>query len=540
VDLITLVACGGTTFAPVATEAPAPAVDEAIPEMSATRLLERASLDLRGIRPSIDELDAVEADPDSVDASIDSFLQEERFGARVRSMFAEIYLTRQDSWYVSAADYGLEDEPGWADAVGDEPLRILSTIAEEDLPYTDIVTADWTMADEQLGAAWPLDYPHGATGWQKVHYTDGRPVAGVLTTNGMWWRYMSNGSNANRGRANAVSRILLCSDYLTRPIEFDRNVNLLDEGAVTEAVKTNEGCLGCHATLDPMASYYWGFYYYFYDSAVDTTGYHAEREHLWSTVTETAPAYYGATGYTLEDLGEQIAADPRLTACVVEQVFGLLNRRSVQLDDTAALLAHQEAFAAGGNTLRPLFASVMAGPEYRSGATDEARYTPVKMVSADQLASQVEDLTGFRFTYAGYDMLGTDTYGLRTLAGGVDGVYNTSPASQPTATMLLVQERLAEGAAAYVAEADRADLDHARLFTEISFAETPDTGRDAMVTQIQRLHLRIFGQRVAEDGPEVAANLELWQDLYAAGHDTQAAWAGLLSVLLRDPAFLLY
>ena len=39
---------------------------------------------------------------------------------------------------------------------------------------------------------------------------------------------------------------------------------------------------------------------------------------------------------------------------------------------------------------------------------------------------------------------------------------------------------------------------------------------------------------------EVEANLQLWNDLYAADFDQKAAWAGLLSVLLRDPDFLFY
>jgi hypothetical protein len=539
-------------------EASPPAADAAAPEMTAVALLTRASLDLRGVRPSVEEIESVEiegggADLAAVDAAIQSYLQDPRFGSRVRSIFADIYLTRRDWWYVNAADYGLTDtvtEPQWAESVGDEPLRLLSTIAEEDLPYTDIVLADWTMADERLGAAWPLQfddggdggaYPPGESGWRKARYTDGRPLAGVLTTNAMWWRYMTNDSNANRGRANAVSRILLCSDYLSRPIEFDRNVNLLDQGAVNDALKTNAGCLACHSTLDPFAGYFWGFHYYFYDSAVDTTSYHADREHLWDSHTGVAPGYYGLPGNTLQDLGRQIAQDPRLTSCVTQQVFSALQSRPVELDDTANLLVYESDFAASGYTLRALFYSVVSGEEYRSGPTDDLRMTPKKMISADLLASSVEGITGFRFSYAGYDMLQTDTYGLRTLAGGVDGVYNSVAATEPTATLLLVQERLAEAAAAYAVDVARSGEGPGKdLFTEVDFSETPANDPDAMVAQLQRLHLAVLGNRVAADGPEVAAGLELWTDLYSVTHSPAEAWAGLLAVLLRDPDFLLY
>ena len=161
------------------------------------------------------------------------------------------------------------------------------------------------------------------------------------------------------------------------------------------------------------------------------------------------------------------------------------------------------------------------------------------MVTTDQMASQIEDITGFRFRTQGYDVMSTDTYGLRTLAGGVDGDLVTAPATNPTATMLLVQERLAQAAAWYVVAEDQ-DSDTPRLFTEIGFHETPNASPEPMIAQIQNLHLRLFGHLIEADGPEVEANLELWTALFEAEGSISDAWAGLLSVLLRDPNFLVY
>lgn len=527
--------------APVAPYAEAPGQPHAsIDRLDDLALLERASLDLRGVRPTLAEIAALDAEPSALDATIESYLHDPRFGVRVRDMFSNIYLTRQDYWYVSAAEYGLDGEPAFARAVGDEPLRILSTIAEEDLPYTDIVQADWSMGDENLGTAWPTDYPDGETGWQKVHYTDGRPTAGVLTTNGLWWRYMTNTSNANRGRANAISRILLCEDYLSKPIEFDRNINLLDNNAVNSALQTNAGCLACHSTLDPIASYLWGFYYYDYSSRADTTYYHPEREEYWQTMTGAQPAWYGTSGYSIEDLGRQIAADPRLAECMTRQVYELMLQRESTLADTQALADQREAFVQHGLTLRPLFASVVQSDAYRAAPSSEATHANRKLMSADQLASAVEDITGFRYTYAGYDMLQTDTYGLRTLAGGVDGIYSTRAADQSTATMVLVQERLAEAAANAVVASDNADPANARLFPAGALQLTPLSNPDGFAAQVATLHLRIFGHQIPLDGPEVTANAAVWQQLYTAEGTTEAAWADLVALLLRDPAFIFY
>lgn len=516
-------------------------VAEAWPEMSARRLLVRISLDLRGIRPSEEEIAAVEADPAALDTLMDAWLEDERFPARLVDLYNDLFLTRSEYYSLDTSVLDLDSTPLFLRSVGEEPLRLLAEVAAEDLPYTALVTADWTMADEQLASVDPLDYPAGETGWKKAHYTDGRPAAGVLSTNGLWWRFVSTDSNANRKRANTVARLFLCEDYLKRPIEFDRNVNLLEDDAVAEALDSNPGCVNCHSSLDPLASYFYGFYWYNYTSPFEAARYHPERENLWATATGVAPGYYGTPGYTLEDLGRSLASDPRFPTCAVEQAFKLLLRREPTLADQERLNAHREAFLAGDLTFRALFRSLVHDAAYRAGDTDDELAVPEKLATVEMLASQVVDLTGFHWTYADYDMLATDTYGLRTLGGGVDGYTVTSSATAPSATSALVLEAVAEASSAYAvaAEQEMAAEDR-RLFREIDFDETPESDAEAMVAQIVALHLRIFGNRVDADGEEVAANLALWSDLYAVEGRPAAAWQGLLSALLRDPDFVLY
>lgn len=515
---------------PVAGDTPEPLDDVA--------LLERLSLDLRGVRPTPAEVAAVEADPAAIDTMVDTFLADPRFGERVQDLWGDVLLTRQDTWQLGAEDFGLDDEIAFAAAVGEEPLRLLRRVAEEDLPWTEAVTGDWTMADEHLAAAWPVDYPGGATGWQVVRYTDGRPAAGVLATNGLWWRYRSTEGNANRGRANAISRALLCNDYLDREIEFDRSVDLLDEEAVKNAVATNPACVACHVSLDPLASFLYGFWHTLDYSAPELTQYHAERESLWEEVTGTPPGYYGEPGYGLADLGRFMADDERYVSCFVQRTFTMLHQRDPELDDTDALVAHREALLAGGLTVRSVVRSVVASPTYRSA--DEARGGTLRMLSVDQLGSVIEDSTGFRLTIDGVDQLRSSEDGLRTLAGGADGNAAIRPAELPSATSLLVVERVAEAAADHVVRADAAAPDEARLFVVVAPTTGPDDDPDGVVDQIRHLHLVLLGDRVAADGPEVAANLELWRELYAIDGDATNAWVGVVTALLRDPELLVY
>ena len=108
--------------------------------------------------------------------------------------------------------------------------------------------------------------------------------------NTSWWRYTSTASNANRKRANAISRIFLCNDYLSRPIEFDRDLDLTDEDAVTDALQNDPACVNCHVSLDPLAGYLWGFWWFIDDNPADMSSYHPERELLRDDYSGVATA----------------------------------------------------------------------------------------------------------------------------------------------------------------------------------------------------------------------------------------------------------
>ena len=148
--------------------------------LQARRALIRASLDLRGVRPSADEFDRVAKKPQSYFELVAEFVQDPRFGDRVAEVWAPVFQTRMDYPFYGGADYGLDDEDHipLAESMGEETLKILSRIAVEGLPFTTLVTADWTMADARLAQVWPLEFDNDGDEWQKSRYTDDRPHAG--------------------------------------------------------------------------------------------------------------------------------------------------------------------------------------------------------------------------------------------------------------------------------------------------------------------------------------------------------------------------
>ncbi len=537
--MLLLFGCGDAVVDTAADTASAPTFEP----MTGEEWLIRLSMDLRYRMPAPEELEAVRADPSLADGYLDAWLQAPEYPEVVRTLFSEVYRTRTED-YIAAEAVGLTDEIDWQSAIGDEPLRILGRVADEDRPWTEIVTADWVMADDQLAGVFELEVDGGSVPegeWVEARYTDGRPGVGVLSTTAFWWRYGSNLANKNRHRANAVTRVLLCDDFLARPVSFDVSEVLGDGDDVEEAILTDPSCLACHASLEPIASYLWGFFYYTTGSLTETRIYHPAREQLWREQSGVAPAWYGDPATGLADLGVQIAGDPRFPSCAVEQVASGFWRRPVGPSDQEELDALREVFLNEGLTMRPLMKAVMEGERYASTGDGGV----VKMMGPPQLSGAIDAITGFRWTYQGNDMLTDTRLGFRVMAGGSNGLSVLTNTNVPTPTVPLVHERVAE-AAAWTVVHDDAELlgelppqEGARLFTVVTFRDVDDT--EAVVREeLVNLWWQVLGEQVAEDSAEIDRLYELYRDLFALIGDEREAWISVLSALLREPGMVFY
>ncbi|MBA2322180.1 MAG: hypothetical protein H0V89_13630, partial [Deltaproteobacteria bacterium] len=134
------------------------------------------------------------------------------------------------------------------------------------------------------------------------------------------------------------------------------------------------------------------------------------------------------------------------------------------------------------------------------------------------------------------DLGRSDSYGYRSLSGGIDGEQTLRPTHQPTPTKLLAMERFAQEAAGYVVRRDLAPGAEPLLLTTVT-AETVDEA--AIRAEIAALHLRILGVVVTSDSLEVGEMYGLFTASAARG-DTTAAWKLVISSLLRDPRILFY
>lgn len=503
-------------------------------ELAAPRLLRRISLDLRGVLPSAEELDRVEADPSQVDVLRDEFLEDPRLEEMLVHMLAERWHTRVDVFNAEYYDFGLsaDEEFFFEQSVGEEPLRLMARIAVTERPWPEILTAETTVANEMLARIWPLDYPEGETGWHESSWTDGRPHAGVLVSNGLWWRYYTNEFNQNRSRANAVFRLLTCQDFLARPVTFASS----EESDVAEAIRSEPACVACHSAIEPVAAGFFGFWWRSQYSALEMSTYHAEREPWGEDELGVEQSWFGEPYYGLEDLGAVIGQDRRFHRCTADTFSAALWRREVHNGDFDRISTYEDAYFEGDHSVKELLRAITDGDVYRAGALvelEDDRELTARMLAVHHLGSALHDLSGFNWVNNGFDQLENDAEGFRVLAGGVNGSNVISPQQVPGLTWALFVKRLAQAHADRIVheelelDGERSVLLHAHLGTR------PDD--EEWTEEVLQLHWRLHAVRADED--LLAADRALWEALYALDESPANAWRGLLGAMFRDPEF---
>ena len=522
-------------------------VEPAVELLDARSQLIRLSVDLRGVHPTEAELYELEIAEDQLvvyNGFADQWVDDQRFIGRIKEVFNERYLLRTGDVYFGGLD-GIDDRR-MADIIANEAFALLEYVVANDMPYSYMVTADHTMANLELASYWNIDYAGENGGWAPARYNDDRPHAGMLTMTTFWQRYPSMGGNANRHRANAVSKVFLCDDYLSRPIVLNRAA--VDELTIDpeNAINGNTGCQSCHASLDPMAANFFGFFNYDDEEGIESTFYRPEREEDWRDYAGKAPGYYGRPTGNIPEFALELAADTRFQDCAVRTVWEGLTQRTLLDEDWPEMAPHVEAFANSDMNVKQLVLSIVKSEEYRAKAANEPgledRLVGAKLVSPEQLSSIMADITGYTWFFDGRDGLKNQSIGLPTLAGGIDSKFIVERTYTPGVGLVFIQERLAQAAAWHVAQHDLNPerTTEAQMLHFVTIEDTPDTNPEAFREQIRHLYLVVTGHPLAEDAREPDQLMEVWKNLYSVEASPTLAWAGVVSAVLRDPSIIFY
>lgn len=523
--------------------------DAGVVLLEPTDHLVRVSMALRGVRPSPEELLAVNDDPDLLPEFVDAYLDDPRFGTVVRDLHNDALLVLADflvypAGFLPKGPVAEVDSYRLNRSITEAPLRLVEHVVTRDLPYSEIVTADYTLADGNVAAVWGLPYDGDGESWTTTQWQDERDHAGILSDPWLFQRHGSTYANANRGRANAISRALLCYDFLSRDIEVDAAVNLADPDAVANAVVENPSCASCHQALDPLASFFGDWSPTYVPADVD----YPFDSYLPGVFVDAGvqlrdPGYFGQAGEGLGELGQLIADDPRFSRCTAERFYAYFHQ--IEVEDvplqTAAEL--QAVFRESDMSAKALVRAIVLDDAFRVSHLDDeeaADVVGVKKARPAQVALLFFDLTGFawqtdltEFELAPVDLMADSFLGYNVLLGGIDSLFVTRPSHTYSATASLVLRNLAREAADAVVDADFAQSDPSarRLLRQVGPSDTDET---AIREQLVALHLRIFSSLVAADDPEIDETYELFVAALQHSGDVPRAWKVTLTAMLQD------
>lgn len=522
-----------------------------------TEHLTRISMAIRGVRPSVQELAAVQDDPDALPGIVDGYLDDPRFGAIVRDLHNDALLTLID-FLVFPAGFLPKGPVADVDvyrlnrSISEAPLRLVEHVVMSDLPYTEIVTADYTVADGVVSEVWGIPYDGDGESWELSQWQDERDHAGILSDPWLFQRFQSTVSNANRGRANAISRALLCYDFLSRDIEVDASVNLADPESVADAVVENPACASCHQGLDTLAGFLkdWSPVYVPSDVTYPHDPYEPDVfVNIGATVRDAN--YFGQAGNGLADLGHFIAEDPRFSLCAAKRFYSYLHQINLE-DVPLQTAAHfQSELVDSGMSAKALVRAIVLDDEFRvshADPDDEGMHDPVGVKKARpvQLSLLFDDLTGFgwrtdlsEFDLAPIDLLADSFLGYGVLLGGIDALFVTQPSHTYSATASLVLRNLAREAANHVVDQDFANpnLGSRHLLTEVT---DTDTDEAVIREQLAQLHLRILARALPTDDPEIDRGYDLFAAALDHSGSVPRAWKVTLTALLQDVEIAYY
>ncbi len=554
--------------------------------ISDQRLLRRVTLSLAARLPTSSECARVDAQGlQAIEPLLEGVMTEDAFFERLLEGFNDILLTRgyngtgedvlsynhfehSRHWY---QQYPLDDVPeperekakyklvdDYREALRREPLELVRYIVQQERPFTEILTADYTMVSPYTSRGYGIydqlrdqfqnpddPYEYVPTRLKALKDRNGKvqptddgfyPHAGLLTMFQYLRRYPTTETNRNRLRARMYYQHFLGVDIMSLAPRVS-DAAAIDAQYRIPTMQAAE-CVVCHRTIDPVAGLFQDYY--------NEEGHYGRRQEGWFT-DMFRPGCEGddlprrERWRALQWLGERTAEDPRFAVAMAEHVYYILMGRKVLLapsdiDDPyfaarrRAYLAQRELiqraadrFSQENFNLKVVFLEIVSSPFYRADALATAVDRPdrwaeledvglVRMLSPEQIERKIVAIFGRPWGRL------TDSYEI--LYGGIDSQEVTERLTEPSGAIGAIQRILANDVACKNVAADFAlPADQRRLFPGIETDVLPregDADAEARIrAAIVHLHQYLLGREDAPHDPEVDQTFGLFADIIA-------------------------
>lgn len=482
--------------------------------------------------------------------------------------------------------------------LAEEPLEIIANVVMTNRPYSEILTANYTMVsqytDESFNtglnlapgvwnmaqnkgqdAKTPATFFADATGATRIN---NYPHAGVLSTWSYLSKYGTTATNRNRARARWTMYHFLGFDIEKSAARAIAITDVADEDNPT---MNNPACTVCHTTLDPVA----GAFKFFHEriaykaSGTDSLDRrYRSRNPGVDWYQDMLPAGYNnltATGDPLQWLAQRIVEDNRFATAAVKfwwlAIFGedVLTDSAPRLQfDTQQTLITSLADSFRPNlNLKLLLANMMLSNNFRAERkTDSAQADNTvnihmgarRLLTGTELKNKTASLTNITWGNSNPRL----EREFKLLYGGKDDFTITKRATDLSSIMFRVAERHANeiSCAVVVFDFSLAQANR-RLFTQV---ERTTLNEASIRNQIVVLYERMLNRLVTSDSAVVNQAYQLFLDLRQArinaGGGTRidantrcdnriggslddssfvlTPWRGLIVALMSDPDYL--
>lgn len=527
--------------------------------------LRKATLSLAGRLPTLEEEQRVrDGGFEALDGVLDEVMREDEFYVRLKEIYNDYFLT--DRYYFNRDAIALLDEDDyptryWFDALeGDEaqrmgnlsnravarePLELVAHVVRNDFPYTEILTADYTMVNWYSAKVFgvPFDGPEDYETFRPASIP-GIPHAGVLT-NTVWLnRFPTTDTNRNRHRSRMLYEFFLATDVQalgSRPV---------DATAIAghNPTMNDPNCTICHEIVDPVAAAFQNW---------DAMGRYRPPEMGW--YPDMRPAAFGeaempaASGTAaLQWLVREVIQDRRFALSAVHIMYeGLSGQAPLQEPDDpqapdylAAIKAAKEQrrtfdaiaerFMSEEWNLKTVVKEIVKSSYYRAynaspdlGEERRAELSQVgtgRLLTPEQLDRKIVATTGYPWRNSDTNYLLSDSW-YRIYYGGIDSNTIVARITEPNGVMANVAKRMSNEMACISVPQDFAkDAADRVMFPLVEADYQPEDANGfevpaaaaAIRGNIQYLVQRLWGEYLDINDPEIGRIFELfiavWED----------------------------
>ena len=453
------------------------------------------------------------------------------------------------------------------DGVAREPLALINYIVRNDLPFTEMLTADYMMVNSYSARTYgienlPFSGSNDGSEFLPARL-EGVPHAGILTSPMFLNRYPTTSTNRNRGRARVVFDLFLDTEVLA--IEGMRPGNSVD---ITTPIPTinNPECSKCHSLIDPIASVFqnWNHKGQYRPARLSKYGWYADMEARGFN-GESMPLA-GNIDSSVQWLANQIVGDPKFPRSVTRiMVNGLTGKEplsapnstsssQVEVDayiaERTLLNGMQSHFVSDGFRLKTLIEEIMMSPYWQADGLSvdanpiaHANTGSSYLLTPEQLDRKVASLFGFewRRSLDNYykDINSSSTSRLNKtfhqIYGGIDSDSVTTRLKSPNGLMSAMQLRMANELVCYAVPRDFWLPEAQRklfLFVDHEMNPYDESGAldEAVMVRIRQniqfLHVYLLGEELPIGSEELVITEQLFMSSLNRGRQIILASGG--------------